>query len=123
MKRELSKKSKALSFQNGFRPYPHLWSWVLGNDRRIRSQVQKSKMRYTKYMGKGRWDDHKHAGKTTLKILDRTGWLGASIKRNVGCGGGPWCVAAQSWAAAPATFTDMSGRWRKNLKLMNFILS
>jgi len=35
--------------------------------------------------------------------------LGASAKQNVGGGGGPWCVAAQSWAAVPATLTDMSG--------------
>jgi len=29
------------------------------------------------------------------------------------CGDGPWRVAAQSWAAAPATLTDMSGHWKK----------
>jgi len=37
----------------------------------------------------------------------------ATTKRNVVSGGGPWCVAAQSWAAAPATHTDISGRWKK----------
>jgi len=42
--------------------------------------------------------------------------LGASNKQNVGRGGGPWCVAAQSWAAAPATLTDMSGLWKKKKK-------
>jgi len=36
--------------------------------------------------------------------------LGASTKRYVGGRGEPWCVAAQSWAVIPATFTDMSGR-------------
>jgi len=42
--------------------------------------------------------------------------LGASIKRNVGGNSGPWRGAAQSWAAAPATLTDMSGHWKKKKK-------
>jgi len=59
------------------------------------------------------------AGGTTTNTLARLHWgywmepLGASTKRNVESGGGPWCVAAQSWAAAPATLTDMSGLWKK----------
>jgi len=45
--------------------------------------------------------------------------LGASTKRNVGGGGGPWCVVAQSWAAVPAILTDMSGRWKKKKKTLH----
>jgi len=37
---------------------------------------------------KGQWDDCGH-------IIGRLQW---DTKKNVG-GGGPWCVAAQSWAA------------------------
>jgi len=45
------------------------------------------------------------AGETTTNTMGSLHWeswmepLGASTKRNVGSGGGPWCVAAQSWAA------------------------
>jgi len=39
--------------------------------------------------------------------------FGDSTKRNVDGGGRPWCVATQSWAAAPAIFTDMCGHWKK----------
>jgi len=59
------------------------------------------------------------AGGTTTNTLARLHWgfrmepLGASTKRYVGGGGRPWCVADQSWAAAPATLTDMSGYWKK----------
>ena len=34
MKRELSKKGKALSLQSSFCPHSHLWSCILGNDRK-----------------------------------------------------------------------------------------
>jgi len=66
---------------------------------------------------------------TTTNTLAKLHWgywmesPGALPKRNVGGGGGPWCVAAQSWAAAPATFTDMSGFWKmkkNNNTLVNF---
>jgi len=55
--------------------------------------------------------DKEKAGETnTLKWLhwgSRMELLGASTKRNDGGSGRPWCVAAQSWAAAPANLTDM----------------
>jgi len=61
----------------------------------------------------------KACGTNTLATLHWGFWmepLGASTKRNVGGGDRPWCVAAQSWAAAPATLTDMSGHWKKKKK-------
>jgi len=56
---------------------------------------------------------------TTTNTMGKLHWrfrmepLGASTKWNVGSCGGPWCVAAQSWSAAPATLTDMSGLERR----------
>jgi len=43
-----------------------------------------------------------------LKIIKLTNKL-----QNVGGGNRPWRVAAQSWAAAPATLTDMNELWKK----------
>jgi len=40
--------------------------------------------------------------------------IGAVTKGNVGSGGGPWCVAAQSWAAdAPQSSRTWAGAERR----------
>jgi len=45
------------------------------------------------------------AGLNTMRIPYGIAWN--SSKRNCGGGGRHWCVAAQSWTAAPATLTNL----------------
>jgi len=50
------------------------------------------------------------SGMNTLGRLHWGSWmepLRTSAKWNVESGGGPWCVVAQSWAAAPKNHEDM----------------
>jgi len=59
-------------------------------------------------------ESRRKAGGMTINMLGRLHWgswmepVGASTMQNVGSGGGPQCVVAQSWAAASATLIDMS---------------
>jgi len=68
-----------------------------------------------------RWSKSEKTGGTTTNTLSKLHWrswmepLGASTTRNVGSGGGPWCVVDQSWAAAPQPSQTWAGSERRRL--------